>query len=95
MRTDRREVLCTSTFDAIPDHRYNIPGPTIWPLVLGIATGITWIGAIFTPTIMVPLGAVLNGLALLGWFWSSKGKPSRMPGGLWGQVREKRLEEEP
>ncbi len=93
MSTDRREVLCTSALDAIPDHRYIMPGPTIWPLVLGIATGITWIGAIFRPTIMVPLGFVLNGLALLGWFWSSKGKASHMPGGLWGQAKRKGLEE--
>ncbi len=88
LRTDRREVLCTSALDAIPDHRYNIPGPTIWPLLLGIATGITWIGVIFNVKALL-LGFVLNGLALLGWFWSSKGKRSSIAGGLWGPVEKK------
>ncbi len=88
LRTDRREVLVTSTLDAIPDHRYNIPGPTIWPFVLGVATGITWIGVIFNVKALL-LGFVLNGLALLGWFWSSKGKRSSFVGGLWGPVEEK------
>ena len=68
LRTDRREVLVTRTLDAEPDHRDILPGPSGWPLALALATGVTFIGGIFTPWAL-PWGVLLAGLALIGWFW--------------------------
>jgi len=67
-RPDRREVLITKLMDAFPDHKIETPRPTIWPTLLAGATGIGVITAIFTPW-GVPLGMLLAGIALTGWFW--------------------------
>jgi cytochrome c oxidase subunit 1 len=67
LSTDKREVLVTTTLDAEPDHRYELPGPSIWPLVLGITTIVTIVVLLFTPW-AITLGAVLVFFALLGWF---------------------------
>jgi cytochrome c oxidase subunit I+III len=64
----RREVLVTATLDAEPDHRDMLPGPTIWPFVLALGVGVTFIVAIFTPW-GVPIGAVPCAIALVAWFW--------------------------
>ena len=70
LRSDRREVLITTTFDARPDHRHKHPRASIWPFVMALAMGITWIGSIFTPwAILVGLGITL--LVMLGWGWAS------------------------
>jgi cytochrome c oxidase subunit I+III len=71
LRSDRRELLVTSTFDAEPDHRTELPGPTIWPFAVAVASGVTFITAIFTPWGVV-IGAPLAGIALLGWYWPSR-----------------------
>jgi cytochrome c oxidase subunit 1 len=68
LRTDCREVLCTTLVDAEPDHRYDIPGDSVWPAALALATVVAFVGVIFTPWAM-PIGAVLTFLALFGWFW--------------------------
>jgi cytochrome c oxidase subunit I+III len=64
----RREILVTRTLDAEPDHRDILPDPTFWPLALAIATGVGFIGAIYTPWGIV-WGAALAWVALVGWFW--------------------------
>jgi cytochrome c oxidase subunit 1 len=56
--------------DAAPDHRYELPGPSAWPLILAFAVGVTFIVVIFTPW-GISIGAVLCLLALIGWFWAS------------------------
>jgi cytochrome c oxidase subunit I+III len=66
--SQRREVLVTATLDAEPDHRDLLPGPTIWPFVLGLGVGLTFIVSIFTPW-GVPIGAVPCAIALIAWFW--------------------------
>jgi cytochrome c oxidase subunit 1 len=67
MSFEKREVLVTTTLDAEPDHRYDQPGISIWPLALGIATTVTIVTCLFTPW-GIPIGAVLSFVALLGWF---------------------------
>jgi cytochrome c oxidase subunit I+III len=67
LRTDMRQVLITTTLDARPDHRYELPGDSIWPLGLALATGVTFIGGIFTPWAL-PVGAVLVFIAMTFWF---------------------------
>jgi cytochrome c oxidase subunit I+III len=71
LRSDKREILVTRVLDAEPDHRFEQPGPTLWPLALALATGFTFIGAIFTPWAVVA-GALPVFVALLGWFWPRK-----------------------
>jgi cytochrome c oxidase subunit 1 len=68
LRSDRREVLVTTTFDARPDHRHEHPEPTIWPLYLALCMGVTFIGSIFSPY-MVLIGLGLSMLGLAGWGW--------------------------
>ena len=71
LRTDRREVLITNFFDASPQHRYSMPGRTIWPLLLAIASGIGLIGSVFRMWWAV-WGAILVFFVLLGWFWPKR-----------------------
>ncbi|PYP90325.1 MAG: cytochrome c oxidase subunit I [Blastocatellia bacterium AA13] len=68
LRTDVREALVTHTITAAPDHRYELPNSSIWPLVLAAATAVTFIGVIFTAW-AIPIGAALTFIALVGWFW--------------------------
>jgi cytochrome c oxidase subunit 1 len=68
LRSDRREVLVTRILDAEPDHRTELPGPSIWPLALALAVTVAFVGAIFTPW-AVPVSAVLCLIALIGWAW--------------------------
>jgi cytochrome c oxidase subunit I+III len=65
---DKRATLVTRLMDAEPDHIHELPRATIWPFLLAVASGIGIVVAIFTPW-GVPLGAVLAGIALIGWFW--------------------------
>ena len=70
LRTDRREVLVTTTFDAQPDHRHHHPDASIWPFFLALCMAETWIGSIFTPwAVLIGLGMTL--LGMLGWGWQS------------------------
>jgi cytochrome c oxidase subunit I+III len=63
-----REVLVTTVRDAEPEHRYELPGSSIWPLLMALATGVTIIVSIFTPWGYV-IGGGLIFLAGIGWFW--------------------------
>jgi cytochrome c oxidase subunit 1 len=68
LRADVRETISTTIVDAKPEQRYELPGASIWPLVLAIATAITFISLIFTPWALA-IGPVVAFLALFGWFW--------------------------
>jgi cytochrome c oxidase subunit 1 len=65
-----REVLVTSPLDAEPDHVTVLPGPSPWPILLALGTGIGFAWSIFSPWGIVA-GAVLAGAALTGWYWPS------------------------
>jgi cytochrome c oxidase subunit I+III len=70
LRNDRREVLLTTTFDALPDSRNHHPNPSIWPLYVALCMGVTFIGSIFSPYfILGGIGLAFVGLA--GWAWQS------------------------
>ena len=71
MRTDVREILVTRTLDADPDHREDLPGHSIWPLVLAVTTCIGLWGAIFYAW-WFTIGSVLSGIVLVAWFWPGK-----------------------
>jgi cytochrome c oxidase subunit I+III len=90
LSTECREVLCTHIMDAEPDHRYELPGPSVYPLLLAIAVGETFSVGIFTPWAF-PIGALLAAAALYGWFWSprlSKNEPVKE--GRWTESEEER-----
>jgi cytochrome c oxidase subunit I+III len=68
VRTDRPELLVTKVMDADPDHRTELAGAALSPLLCAVATGILFIGSIWTPwAVLVGGGAIV--LALLNWFW--------------------------
>ena len=46
-RADKREVLVTYVLDAEPDHRYPMPGPSLWPFLTAVATTVLFIWSIF------------------------------------------------
>ena len=69
LSTTKRETLVTSVLDAEPELRFDIPGPSIYPLLVALATGFTFIVGIFTPWAFL-IGAVLAGAALTGWFFA-------------------------
>jgi cytochrome c oxidase subunit I+III len=71
LREDRREVLTTSLLDAVPEGRHPHPVETIWPLVMALAVGVTFIGAVFTPWAYV-IGFALGSVAFAGWAWPGK-----------------------
>jgi len=73
-RSDRREVLVTTTFDARPDSRHEAPKGSIWPLYLALCMGVLFIGSIFSPW-FVPGGIALSLLGLAGWGWTGS-KPT-------------------
>ena len=70
LHTRIREVLCTTIHDALPEHRYALNGPSIFPLLLALVTGGTFITFMFTPW-SIPAGMTLTFFVLLGWFWSN------------------------
>jgi cytochrome c oxidase subunit I+III len=68
LRADRREMLVTRTLDAEPDHREIQPGLSLSPFFLALASGIGFVGVIFTPW-GLPAGILASGIALICWFW--------------------------
>jgi cytochrome c oxidase subunit I+III len=74
LRTDRREMLMTTALDAIPDSRHDLPEESYWPLVMALAIGVTFIGAIFTPW-AYPVGFAFAVVAFAGWGWPRGDKP--------------------
>jgi cytochrome c oxidase subunit 1 len=73
LRSDRREILVTSALDAVPNNRHEHPSETYWPLVMALAIGVTFIGAVFTPWGYVA-GFLCAMVAFAGWAWPRGGK---------------------
>jgi cytochrome c oxidase subunit 1 len=70
LRDDRREILLTSAFDAVPDAHQPSPASSIWPLYLALCMGVLFIGSIVSPY-WVLAGIALSGIGLVGWAWPS------------------------
>jgi cytochrome c oxidase subunit 1 len=69
VRPDRPELLVTTLVDAEPDHRTELAGASLGPVLTALATGVMFIGSIFTPW-AIPIGGVLVTVALIAaWFW--------------------------
>ena len=68
LRTDKRELLVTTSVDAIPDLRDASAPPTGWPFFAAIATTIMFLGSIFSPWAVI-WGSLLMAVPLILWFW--------------------------
>ena len=65
-----REMLATTIHDAAPEHRYQIPKPSFYPLLLGLVTAGSFTSFMFTPW-AIPVGMALSFVVFMGWFWSN------------------------
>jgi cytochrome c oxidase subunit 1 len=70
LSSEKRETLVTSVLDAEPELRFEIPGPSILPLLLALATGVAFIIGIFTPWAF-PVGAILAFAVFAAWFFGN------------------------
>jgi cytochrome c oxidase subunit 1 len=70
LSSTKRETLVSSVVDAVPELRYELPGPSIWPSLLALATAETFIVGIFTAWAFA-VGAVLTFLVFVGWFFGN------------------------
>jgi cytochrome c oxidase subunit 1 len=77
LRSDRREFLCTSALDAVPNSRHEMPEESYWPLVMGVAMAVMFIGAVFTPWAYVA-GFAVAMLGFAGWAWPRGENPDRI-----------------
>jgi cytochrome c oxidase subunit I+III len=62
----QRETLGTTIMDGEPQYRRPLPGPSLWPLALAAALAVAVIGSMID-LILVPFGAVLAVVAMIGW----------------------------
>ncbi|UFX06529.1 cytochrome c oxidase subunit I (plasmid) [Sinorhizobium medicae WSM1115] len=65
---DKREVVITTTAEALPDLKESSPDPTVWPFVSAIVVGVIFVASIFTPW-AVAWGAPAAALVITAWFW--------------------------
>jgi cytochrome c oxidase subunit 1 len=72
---DKREVLLTSAVEAAPGIRWQMPEPSLWPLVSALALTVLFIWSVFSPWGVV-WGAIPVAIALTFWFWPSKSEQS-------------------
>jgi cytochrome c oxidase subunit 1 len=72
-----REMLATTIHDAAPEHRYQVPDPSVFPVLMAIVAAGCFISFMFTPW-SIPVSMVASFLVLLGWFWSNS-KEHRPP----------------
>jgi cytochrome c oxidase subunit I+III len=68
VRSDCREVLITRALDAEPDHKTEMPAPSVWPFVSAMALGGMFVATLFTPWGLVVGGAVAT-IPVIIWFW--------------------------
>jgi cytochrome c oxidase subunit I+III len=68
LRSDVRETLVTDVFDARPQARLVLPGPTLVPLYTALAVAFAFLGLIAHPLLLL-IGAVLTFAMLLAWNW--------------------------
>jgi cytochrome c oxidase subunit I+III len=71
------ENLVTRIVDAEPDHKTKMPGPSLMPLFVAMATGATIFMCIFTPWGLV-YGGPLMALPLIAWYWPRGGKAAEL-----------------
>jgi cytochrome c oxidase subunit 1 len=71
IRSDCREVLVTRVLDAVPDHKLEMPAPSIWPFLSALSLGGMFVMTLFTPWGIVAGGGV-TAIAIIMWFWPKR-----------------------
>ncbi len=66
-----RESITTSIGAAEPEGKVILPAPSLWPLWLALSLAVSFLGVIWTPT-LVPVGLVLAAGCLMGWHWPTR-----------------------
>ena len=72
LRRDERFTLVTHVLDAQPDHKMQMPEPSIWPFWAAVTTTGLFVGSIFTAWAGV-WGALPGFVTMVGWFCPKKG----------------------
>jgi cytochrome c oxidase subunit 1 len=85
LRTDRREFLVSSALDAVPESRHELPEESIWPLLMAIAIGVTFIGAVWRFW-AYGVGFAMAMAAFAGWGWPRGTKPEDI---VWSRKRSR------
>jgi cytochrome c oxidase subunit I+III len=75
VRYDIPEVLVTNSLDSEPQHKDEMPGPSIWPFLTSITVSIAFIWSIFSPW-GIAYGAIPVVITLVGWLWPRGHSPS-------------------
>jgi cytochrome c oxidase subunit 1 len=83
LRTDRREFLVTSALDAVPESRHELPEESIWPLLMAVAIGVTFIGAVWRFW-AYGVGFAMATIAFAGWAWPRRTRPEDV---VWSRRR--------
>jgi cytochrome c oxidase subunit I+III len=71
IRSDCREVLVTRVLDAEPDHKSEMPAPSIWPFLSALSVGLMFVMTLFTPWGLV-IGGTIATAAVIMWFWPKR-----------------------
>ncbi|HYD82402.1 MAG TPA: cytochrome c oxidase subunit I [Opitutus sp.] len=71
LRRDKRLTLVTHVLDAQPDHKMQLPEPSIWPFWSAVAVSALFIGSIFTPWAVV-WGSLPVFVTMVCWFWPKR-----------------------
>jgi cytochrome c oxidase subunit I len=75
VRDDIPEVLVTNSLDSEPQHKDEMPGPSIWPFLTSIAVSIAFVWSIFSPW-GIAYGAIPVVITLVGWLWPRGQSPT-------------------
>ncbi|HEX6804168.1 MAG TPA: cytochrome c oxidase subunit I [Terriglobales bacterium] len=75
VRDDIPEVLVTNSLDSEPQHKDELPGPSIWPFLTSITVSIAFIWSIFSPW-GIAYGAIPVVITLVGWLWPRGHSPA-------------------
>jgi cytochrome c oxidase subunit I len=79
LRTDIYEVLVTTAHDALPNHRYQMAGPSVWPLILALVMVASFLG-LNVHAASIAIGAAVVTLVLVAWYWPGfEPKSLRLP----------------
>jgi cytochrome c oxidase subunit 1 len=84
VREDIPEVLITNSLDSEPQHKDEMPGPSIWPFLTSIAVSIAFVWSIFSPW-GIAYGAIPVVITLVGWLWPRGHSPARPQPALEGR----------
>ncbi|HEV7388207.1 MAG TPA: cytochrome c oxidase subunit I [Gemmatimonadaceae bacterium] len=76
LRTDRPEVLITTTMMTEPLYKHELPAPTFAPLAMAIVLSGMLTAGIFTPW-GIPVGSALILIPFYFWAWPDKGEHAR------------------